>query len=157
MKNKRIIILLLVLAAGVWGTVIYRIFKTVQRQDYVQAQIPETKSDVLSSLSDTFSIVADYRDPFLGKRIINQIEKGTTNSVVKPKSVPVATVTKWPAISYSGIIRNKTNPKELALVRIDQKDFLMKAGDVMQGIELSKIFRDSIVVLYQKEKKVIIR
>jgi len=156
MKNKKVVILLLILAAGIWGTVIYRIFKTVHKEDTVQRKPAESKPD-FSSLPDTFSIVADYRDPFLGKRVVPQSLKKVTTPVVKPKPEPVASTIKWPALSYSGIIKNKNDAKELALVKIDQKEFIMRTGEVMQGVQLSKIFKDSIVVLYQKEKKVIMK
>src|SRR5687767_1788266 len=154
MKNKKVVILLLVLAAGIWGTVIYRIFKTVYKEDKVQIKPAENNSN-FSSLPDTFSIVADYRDPFLGKRLVQQAPKKITSAATKPKPAPVVTIIKWPTIGYSGIIRNQNTPKELALVKIDQKDFIMKTGDVMMGVEVTKIFKDSIIVLYQKEKKVI--
>ena len=146
--------LLLILAAGIWGTVIYRIFKTVRKEDTVQIKPVESKPGFFS-LPDTFSIVADYRDPFLGKRVLPQSPKKVTTPVVKPKPEPMVSMVKWPAVSYSGIIKNKSTDKELALVKIDQKEFIMRTGEVMQGVQLSKIFKDSIVVLYQKEKKVI--
>lgn len=154
MKNKKVVILLLVLAAGVWGTVLYKIFKAVGKSDDVQLKVSERKSDILSSLKDTFSIVADYRDPFMGKRPL-ELPKKVVSSEPRPKPVPVATAVKWPSVRYSGMIRNQA--KELALVKIDQKNLVMKAGDSMSGVELKNIFRDSIVVFYQKEKKVIIK
>lgn len=154
MKNKKVVILLLVLAAGVWGTVIYRIFNSVHREDAVLTKPVENKSD-FSSYEDTFSIVADYRDPFLGKRVASHMPKKQGTVIAKPKPVYVGTVAKWPPVTYSGRIKGQNPDKELAMVKIDQKDFIMKRGDVMMGVELSKIFKDSIVVLYQKEKKVI--
>src|SRR5258708_1692147 len=103
MKNKKVVILLLVLTAGIWGTVIYRIFKTVHKKDRVQIKAAESKSN-FSYLPDTFSIVADYRDPFLGKRAVMEVPKKTSSGPVKPKPAPVVNIIKWPAISYAGII-----------------------------------------------------
>lgn len=157
MKNKKIIIFLLLLTAAVWGTIIFRVVKSVHHSDTVALTNSEPASNKLIAVADTFSIKGDYRDPFLGKRIIASLPKKVQAAPVKPKPLPIVSIINWPSISYSGIIKSQNSSKELALVKIDQKDFIMKTGDVTKGIELGTIFKDSIFVFYQKEKKVVQR
>jgi len=149
MKNKKVAFLLLSLAAVIWGTIIYRVFKAVHSTTTLQQIAPANDSDFFSSLADTFSVKANYRDPFLGRRNVEALP---------PKPMFTSSshaITKWPVINYLGTIHNKNSDKKLALVKIDQKDYIMKASDIIAGVELSKIFKDSVIVLYQKEKKVI--
>jgi type II secretory pathway component PulC len=157
MKNKKIIISLVLLTVAVWGTIIFRIVKSIHLSDTVAVTNTEPASNKLIAVADTFSIKGDYRDPFLGRRIIASLPKKIQAAPVKPKPLPVVATINWPNISYSGIIKNQNSTRELALIKVDQKDFIMKTGDVAKGVELNKIFKDSVIVFYQREKKTVIK
>ena len=43
--------------------------------------------------------------------------------------------------------------KELAMIHINGQSKLMKQGDIVLGVELLKIYRDSVQVCFEKEKK----
>ena len=112
-----------------------------------------TSVNTNSSVLDTFSISANYRDPFLGRMIsvnANSIQKNET-----PKVEKVIQQIKWPTIIYNGMIKNQKSKKELALVQIGGKDNIMKAGETAEGIKIQKIYKDSIEVVFEKEKKAV--
>jgi hypothetical protein len=110
---------------------------------------------VIENTNDTFSIHSDYRDPFLDK----SIPKKDPSDAPAKVSIPVAPVVKmalvWPAITYSGIIKNQKSNKEMVLVQINGQDFMAKAGETKNGVTLFKVYRDSIEVHFSKEKKII--
>jgi len=100
---------------------------------------------------DTFSIVANYRDPFLG-RIITEPKLAPKKIVTKPKVViPV----RWPLITYGGMIKNNKSEKVVAIVNINRKSNLMNLGDVVSEVELLEIHSDSIKVKFSGIKKYI--
>ncbi len=167
MKNKKLTYVLIPLVLLVWGTIIYKIVKVANNDDDSSKMYKSTfmENEGNELLSDTFSIHPNYRDPFISKRT-----KGATspeNSIHSPatpnsneinKSIALPSSSgRWPAIVYSGLIKNQKSNKQLALIQIDGKANIMKTGDIMEQIELTKIFRDSIEVKFYKEKKIIKR
>lgn len=154
MKNKKLLYILIPGTLFVWGMIIYKIFNTVHTEENTVVQHAEliTANDEIKC--DTFSIHPVYRDPFLGKK--NKINDPGTGqavklTVVKPTIVPVVTV--WPKIVYSGIIKNQKSNKQLALLQINGQSNMMKVGEEAYGVQLLKVFKDSIEVGFLKEKK----
>lgn len=108
-----------------------------------------------SLASDTFSIIADYRDPFLQNQSFSQ---NTVNEIQKsniPLSLKVEKVVQWPTIVYGGTIMNQKSSKQLALVKINGKEKILKTGEMVEEIELVKIYKDSIEVRMLKNRKVV--
>jgi hypothetical protein len=110
---------------------------------------------IIESISDTFSIHPVYRDPFLGKRLQqNEMSEGSAKKTVQ--TIPIVkAATPWPVIVYSGIIKNQKLNKEMILLQIDGQDFMMKQGEIRNGLQLFKVTHDSIEVHFSKEKKII--
>ena len=155
MKNKKTVYVLLPAVAIIWGIVIYRVFSGLHssNENYKMNTNFNTSVNTNSSVLDTFSISANYRDPFLGRMIsvnANSIQKNET-----PKVEKVIQQIKWPTIIYNGMIKNQKSKKELALVQIGGKDNIMKAGETAEGIKIQKIYKDSIEVVFEKEKKAV--
>lgn len=138
---------------GIWGYVIYQIVSVVGHKDVTLANnitvhtvLPE------KNIIDTFSIVANYRDPFLGKMTLTPSENDKPKIPVKKIEKPVEPV-RWPSVVYHGMIKNQKTNKELYLVTINNQDNMMKPGDVFSDVELKKVYKDSILVIYKKEIK----
>ena len=103
---------------------------------------------------DTFLIVADYRDPFLGtkRRVTGQktnYKSRTSNNTVASKGK------NWPAIAYNGMIKNNNSNKRVGIVKIDGKEYLVKSGDVLGEVKVIKITKQEIKVRFQRESKTI--
>ena len=94
---------------------------------------------------------------FLGRLARNTPRKTTSKKKVKKKPVkasPVIVATPWPEIEYRGRIGNNDR-RFIAMVKIKGVEKILKVGDEIQGIKLNRIFRDSIYVAFNKEKKTI--
>lgn len=164
MKNKKLLILLIPATLLLWGMIAYKILSVASGGDGV-GQIQETVSVVNNDsniLTDTFSINPTYRDPFLGK--INKTAAIITGGSSPPKttSTPKPIVTSpinkpFPSIIYGGLIKNKQSNKQLVLIQIGGQSTIMKIGDIVSEVELTKVFRDSIEVKFKKEKKFILK
>lgn len=154
MKNKKALYILIPLVVIVWGNFIYQMYTGLHSPDDIvmpQAN-EETYASDNSFQPDTFSLVNNYRDPFLGKTIREPGPRPNQSSVINRKS-PI--VTLWPSIIYSGVIKNQKSKKEVAMVQINGQSNLMKVKDVVSEVQLLKIYKDSIEVKFGKEKRVI--
>ena len=164
MKNKKLLLILIPCTLLLWGMILYKIFSVVSPGDEMGASPNLLPSANINEalLTDTFSINPNYRDPFLGKTA----KTISTNSEENPSpkketnhttvSTPVIT-NPFPSIVYGGLIKNKQSNKQLILVQINGQGTMMKLGDVVNGVELTKVFRDSIEVKFNKEKRIFIK
>lgn len=166
MKNKKLLILLIPATLLIWGMIIYKIFSVVSGGDNV-GQVQRTVSVVNNDtniLTDTFSINPTYRDPFLGKSNKIALNANVGNSTLKTINSPKPIIPSsssinntFPKIIYGGMIKNKQSNKQLVLIQINGQSNIMKIGDIVSEIELTKVFRDSIEVKFKKEKKFILK
>ncbi|HEX8576767.1 MAG TPA: hypothetical protein VF677_10790 [Flavobacterium sp.] len=90
-----------------------------------------------------------------------------TNNVVKkiykqqPRKIKTVVVEKpivvsnWPSISYHGYIKSKNKTDELVLIMINKKLYKLRKNDDINGIKLYKIYKDSVELTLNKQKKII--
>jgi len=151
LKNKKLLYVLVPCTLGLWGIIIYRIFNVV---------ISDTDKVVISSnimvdiedqtfVEDTFTINGVYRDPFSTKLPVISYLKNEKKTYQQASKSPI----QWPSLTYSGIIKNQTSNKQLVLVQINGEGCIMKVGAVVNGVELLKVFKDSIEVKFNNQKK----
>ena len=159
MKNKRALYVLLPLMIVIWGIIFYRIFSYVNKETINSIGNNDIKAAMIdsSSVVDTFSIVAKYRDPFLQTAYVNERKTMLTKPPAKPIEKVEAPPVIWPSIHYGGMVKNQQSNKAFALVRINEKDNLMKPGDELQGVKLMNMSKDSIEVIYQQQKKTVLK
>ena len=152
MKNKKSVYILLPIVIAIWGAVIYQFMSFGSSDANIHPKSSLSLPTIQNAKVDTFSISADYRDPFLGK--VAEVKK---SDIPKVKAVPmqVKSALPWPTISYGGVIKNQKSSKQLCLLSISGQDNIAQAGDVVEGVELKKVWKDSIEVLFQQEKRII--
>ncbi len=77
---------------------------------------------------DTFSIAANYRDPFLGtiRNTKSKLGKKTITKVETPKK----------NISYTGFITDTGSKKKIFFVTIDGQQYMMGLKDKIQEVKL---------------------
>jgi hypothetical protein len=155
MKNKKAIVLLLVLTGIIWGLIVYRVIITLSGNT-----ISITRSDkqeiVKSDTAkiDTFSLVKDYRDPFLEytpERISKSI---SVPSKPKPPHTPQI-VSPFPQASFLGRIQNQALKKRIAIMMIKGRIKSMVEGENYDGLTLLKVMGDSVILSFNKEKRII--
>ena len=77
MKNKKLTYFLIALVVFVWGLIFYKILVGVfdGNKNYVITNIQKKSVKDIIITSDTFTIKANYRDPFLSKTHSNVAKK----------------------------------------------------------------------------------
>lgn len=148
MKNKRNTYILLVVVLIIWGLIAYKIISSLGGNDVVVLQQNTEVSFNPKPIqeTDTFSIKADYRDPFLGT-----IEKPKTISkprVIKPQEIEIP-------INYSGMVRDQNTNESIFFVHINNRQHLMKINNVVDSVKLVKGNEKEITVNYNKKNKTI--
>ena len=144
---------LLPLVLLVWGMVGYSLMAGKGKRAPVITPVNTLIKETGPSNAETFSIVADYRDPFLGK-MPSRKPKVKKKRVSKPKAPPPPPV-NWSFISYQGMVQNQKSGDTRAILTINSSGQLMKTGDVQHEVELLKIHKDSVEVRFQRTNKYI--
>ena len=109
MKKKKTLYMMLPLVILVWGFVFYQLFGSFFGTPNYAVEKVEQKISIAEIKKDTFLIVADYRDPFLGKKMkvrssfSSSASQGTKpiRNIKQPKAEKA-----WPVIIYKGMIKN---------------------------------------------------
>lgn len=141
----------------VWGLIIYKIINNMNPETDTTIRKNVVTASSGEVVNDTFSIHPTYRDPFLGRSIQKTVPSSPAPEVKVKPVVPAAVTmpTAWPRIEYNGIIKNQKSNKEMVLMQINGQNYMMKSGETKDGVELFKVFRDSVEVHFAKEKKFI--
>ena len=154
MKNKGLTYVLLVVVAFVWYKVFVRVASNFGNEDFVENSRNKAPS-IHVQLRDTFQLLANYRDPFGSSK---QEHLQVTQSEIQAPPVNFVKqkpVDNWPKIQYKGLVRRTDSNNPLALVYIDGNALQMRKGEIIfDGIQIKGVYRDSIVILYQKKKRV---
>lgn len=154
MKNKKLLYVLIPFTLLIWGMIIYRIFNVVNPTSDFKILDTHQNSKLEKKMTDTFSISANYRDPFLGKiqeKVKPTITQNSTNNV-KQKVKKAEEIKVKPNMIYLGLIKSQKNNKQVALVQINGTINNMIIGDKYNGVEITKIYRDSIEIKFGNEK-----
>jgi len=158
-KNKKTLYFVVPALLVIWGIIFYKVFNALNPQDDLIVPVSQNlNTQTHIEKSDTFSIYTDYPDPFLSGSPKQRISEEESQEINVPKQspiVPIKQVTPWPAISYSGMIKNQKSNKQLALIQINGKENIAASGTSLEGITIQRIFKDSVEVSFNKEKKFI--
>jgi hypothetical protein len=137
--------LLLIAVIGIWGMIIYQIFKetntdtstptsTIQKK-FIPQKIQQKKEDTLD---------VNYRDPFLGK---------VSRKIVRKKATDPKQPIYFPVIIYNGsIIGNK---KTAYIISVQNQQKIIKIGQTFKDVTLVSANSNEIIIAYKKERKTI--
>ena len=162
MKNKKLLYILIPATVILWGIIVFKIVshlknRSIYSEDYY---LPEMKPEA-DSVFKAYKLLANYNDPFrINKRSYSSGQKKET------KKTPVQTTNLrherrnqqrifWPSVTYSGTIINMQ--KQVALIQIDMKNFLMMEGEEQNMVKLQRLFPDSVIMVFEGETKTIIK
>jgi hypothetical protein len=163
MKNKSTMYVLLAGVLIVWGLIFYRVFAGMNSDDTASFVIPQKKSSQSTTQKEEepFILIANYRDPFLGgvSRPISNAISTVNNSSRQFKSnlKKSKEVIDWSFLDYIGIVNNKETKKNVGLLIISGKEYMVNDGEVINGVTILRKERDSIQVEYVGEKKWVTR
>jgi hypothetical protein len=163
-NNKKVLYILVPLVLGIWGLIAWKIISSMGDKNTVVF----TNTGIGSALNttdtpDTFSIVNHYRDPFRVKKTV--IAQNTTSRpqagiqsspLPAPKKEKIAPPTlTWPTIVYTGVFKNQSSNKQVALLVIDNKSYTVKPGETVDGVQLVKAYRDSAMLKFGKDQRMV--
>ena len=158
MLNKKMInAVLIIIVVSLWGTVSYKYINRFFGDNEVFYDTSENYNfDTLSVISkDTFKLQPLTKDPFLNK-IVTQ-PKVQSSPVPKQPIVKKEPILKspipFPALQYYGYIKSKDKEEELILVKINNRLERVRLNDNIDGLIINKIYKDSIVVNFNKETR----
>jgi hypothetical protein len=169
MKNKKMTYILIPIVILVWGIVIFKIFNYTDDSNGANTSpVFSASNEVLSLEKDTFSIIAQYKDPFLGKNSNyydsefgdeseSQPENSTQVKVPELKKEEPKVAVKFPALVYGGLIYNAKTKKTIALLKINNREYLVNKGDNIDNVEMVEIYNDSIKIKYSNQFKTFIK
>lgn len=157
-KDKKIIYFLLPVIILVWAFVFYQLYNYFfkEPQYFITESAPKLSYETFTEEPST--IVANYRDPFLGNRVsisspninqANNTKPKTKNSSVSSEKMD------WPSIEYKGMIKNNNSNKRIGIAIINGNEHLIKQGNIINGVTFVKIDKTEIKVHYQNSTKTI--
>lgn len=159
MKNKALTGILILVVGFIWYKAFFRVKDSFFGEEVGATNLRSSDQAVIfASLSrDTFAINLDYRDPF--GETERSYDAAPPISIQPPNNQPVAARVKpsvnWPAIVYYGQVKRSSSKDPLGILSIDGYKHTMRQGEkIYDGITLKSIGRDSMVIIYQKEKRV---
>lgn len=150
MKKNTKTYLLLGAVAVIWGMIGYRLISGMTND-----AIPDIANKAVAfkplpvQEKETFTILADYRDPFLGtlpKKALKKVKRST-----KPKAPPVAEV----VISYTGFVADTATKQNIFFVTINGQQHLMSLRDVIDKVQLLSGNATSIRIRHNNKTRTI--
>ncbi len=149
-KNNKVLQLgLLVVTLGIWSYAAYR-FLAGGEDSSVEIAVPVIKKSKHKLESASYTLMANYPDPFLEDQLVMEQEVEMPIPEEIPKEIiPVV----WPNLSYQGMISNNKTKTTLGLLTIDGKQLLLKAGSKNGDLKLEKLYMDSARFSFQGETK----
>lgn len=146
---------MLAVVAVIWGIIVYKIFfkpKESETDDFILPTKTQTKQ---IDTTQSFALIADYRDPFL-KTQYKLVAKRDTHIVKKEIPKPeIKQTVYWPVVQYKGLISSKSTKIGVAIV--NYKQHLVMKGDKFDNIVVVNMYPDSIKLRIEKETKTFIK
>ncbi len=142
--------MLLGLVLIIWGIIGFKVVKTLSSdEDPLPAPKPVSFDPKPLVKKDTFSLLANYRDPFLGtlpKKEQKPSKKQVTKQPVQKRN-----------IVYSGSVARTGDSKTLFFVTIDGQQHLMSKNEQADGVKLVTGNGEEIKVRYGGITETILR
>lgn len=153
--NKTKTYILIAAVLGIWGTIGYKIINGLSpdnpvtiEQNYNVAFNPKISTQI-----DTFSIQNVEKDPFLGTLASNKKTGNITARELPKTKLPENN----PKITYGGLIKKQNTSDQVFVVNINNKQHLLKKGQVVDSVTLLKGNTKTITIRYKNKPQNITR
>ncbi len=151
MKNKKNIYFLLLAVLVIWGVLGYRIYTSLSPNSTTEVDklsVSEFKPQKLED-ARTFSITANYRDPFLGlimkKKVVKPYVKRPIKNKVEEKP--------FPTIVYKGLVSASGKKEQVFLISINGQQHFFKKNAVKNEVKLIKGSSNEVILQYYGKRK----
>lgn len=174
MNSKRSVYLLLPLVLLVWGLIGWRIWAAASDPMPEEEQLPAmTLRAKPTAARHRPVLLLTYGDPFKPGPSRNALPSAGAIPVVSafpnaPAPKPAANLNfavrpvvpamaaasvAWPQIKYLGVIAHAGSNAQVALLAIDNQEIVVKIGKSERGVQVIKLFRDSVQLGFSGQKK----
>jgi len=142
----------------VWGFVLYQLFGSFFSTPNYATEELKRVVNITEIKKDTFLILADYRDPFLGGK--TRRKSRSSNGVSQKRSGTwktknIKTENAWPIVIYNGMIKNNNSDRRVGILNVGGKEYLVKENDIIGGVTVLSINKNTVNIRFKKEKKTI--
>ncbi|MFC4221171.1 hypothetical protein [Flagellimonas marina] len=139
-KNLRTYVLL-ALVLILWGIIGFKVIGTLSPEPQPEIVVKRTSQDLKSvKKRDTFSLIADYRDPFLGT--LPPRKKKTGKRPVAKKEMPKKNIV------YSGLVSQTGSGSTLFFISIDGRQYTLSKNEEVDNVRLLRGNEENIRVRY---------
>ena len=141
----------------VWGFVFFQLFGSFFTSPNYAKEKENTIISIEEVKKDTFLIVADYRDPFLGNRAQSK-KIGNSNNQARKISRKIAAKKSdkpWPSLAYNGMIKNNNSKRRVGIIKLNGKEYLIKEKDIVEDVTILNISKNFVKLRFQREIKTI--
>jgi len=155
-NNKTIFLLCVVIV--VWGYTAFSFFGTFSGTNYNYSL---TNNNVKTGndykMDDSFALLANYRDPFLGdvpRLVMNRMNKSSDRIKIGNPQEKEKNIDKPVDISFIlfyGIVNNPSTKKKIALVSLNNKQYMASEGETIEEVSFIKNDKDSVLISYNKK------
>jgi hypothetical protein len=156
MSQKFLRYSLIIAVAIVWGVILYKVFAALNNEEEHQSLALPVNAINYAVQKDTFSLLANYSDPFLPFSVdtADLLLDTLSTTTVSSSSVSMA---KEPEvdisfIQYLGMISNVEKKNKAAIVSIRGKEVIIKEKEVVEGISFKSITTGKISIVYKGKK-----
>ncbi len=158
MNQKPVKYLLIAGVVLVWGLIIYRVVDGMNPDDNIPAiKAANTLTTAYVAPADSFTLIADYTDPFIpGSDSVDA--EALMDKPVTPPPPPPPVVNKPPVdtykegtIQYSGMISNPQKKIKLGTITLNGKEMLVREKDKVEGYVIQKISAETTIIKYKNK------
>lgn len=153
MKKKTTQLILGTSVLIIWSLIAFRVFDGITGKEQFIEIMENRPVSFTSVIEDSFTIYADYPDPFLIEENGSSIKANLNSSVSKYQSSKKETqeqdISIVNSLIYFGQMTNKKNKVKFALVSISGNELLVKEKEVIKGIRIIKVEAQKIIISYK--------
>ncbi|WP_097045178.1 hypothetical protein [Flagellimonas pacifica] len=133
--------LLLGIVLLIWGIIGFKVLSALSPEDETLALAENVNFEPKEvAEKDTFNILVNYRDPFLGTL---SLSKKRTKKVVKKREV------QFPSVNYTGLITDQNTKNHIFFVTISGNQYLMRVGNTQSDVTLVSGRSNNIKIRYK--------
>lgn len=157
--KKKLTIPLLLLVLFIWGWIFYKVMHANEEPITlppitVRSQRANTAMGSNDSLAHNL-FEGNYRDPFLADAFVEEVFFENFE-MDENYELPMEEVyVDWSAIKYLGEVSNTRQGKQLVLLGIHDKDYMLKMGETREGVTLLRNDPTAVKISYQGKEHII--
>lgn len=152
MNKKRLNIILIPLAIGLWIFIVLRIMTYIRPQQEDEERIETNYSEaVLLVPSDTLRLLLDYPDPF-SRSPARNIDVNSDSQSAAGRFFDRYPDAPLPDIVFTGMIETGDRAQTVALLKINGRAVLVSKGDTAAGMNFINFWKDSVRVRFSRRE-----